>query len=112
MSNAPAADWCAWTRHPPRMNWALTIRPTTGSRRIRALPDRSKINALDSRTVIYLDSEISSLFLETPMEIDAYRNILASLDEIALDEGQSRDLIGMVALEFGEDKNDLAEEQP
>ena len=44
----------------------------------------------DFKPIVYLDSEISSLFLETPIEIEAYRNILASLDAMALDEGQSR----------------------
>jgi transcriptional regulator with XRE-family HTH domain len=64
----------------------------------------------DFKPIVYLDSEISSLFLETPIEIDAYRNILASLDAMALDEGQSRVLISNIALDFGEEKNHVAKE--
>jgi transcriptional regulator with XRE-family HTH domain len=54
------------------------------------------------KPVAYLDSETSSLFLELPDEIAAYRRILKSLDEIALDEGQSREVIGNVAVELYE----------
>ena len=67
----------------------------------------------DFKPITYLDSEISSLFLETPVEIDAYRNILAALEDTALDEGTSRNLMGTVALEFDalrEDQDDLADE--
>lgn len=65
------------------------------------------------KPVVYLESATSSLFLETPIEIDAYRNILAALEDTALDEGQSRELITSVALEFEagrENHDDLAEE--
>jgi uncharacterized protein DUF5753 len=43
--------------------------------------------------VVYLESETSSLFLEKPVEIAAYQDILAALTQTALGEGQSRDLI-------------------
>lgn len=62
------------------------------------------------KPVVYVESATSSLFLETPIEIDAYRNILAALEDTALDEGQSRELITSVALEFEVDQDDLAEE--
>ncbi|MBA0124516.1 helix-turn-helix domain-containing protein [Haloechinothrix sp. YIM 98757] len=52
------------------------------------------------KPIVYLDSETSSLFLELPVEIDAYRNILATLEDTALDEGQSRELIASVATEL------------
>jgi transcriptional regulator with XRE-family HTH domain len=59
--------------------------------------------------VAYLESETSSMFLEKPEEIQAYRNILTALAEIALSEGQSRELIAAVATELyanGEDHDD------
>jgi transcriptional regulator with XRE-family HTH domain len=49
------------------------------------------------KPVAYLESETSSLFLEKPEEIQAYRRILESLADTALDEGQSRKLIAAVA---------------
>jgi len=49
------------------------------------------------KPIVYLDSETSSLFLETPIEIDAYRKILASLEDTALDEGQSREMVASLA---------------
>lgn len=52
------------------------------------------------KEVVYLDSETSSLFLETPIEIDSYRNVLAALHKVALDEGQSKEMIATVATEL------------
>jgi transcriptional regulator with XRE-family HTH domain len=52
------------------------------------------------KPVVYIESETSSLFLETPIEIDSYRKILASLEASALDEGQSRELIATLATEL------------
>jgi len=64
------------------------------------------LDVRDFKPIVYLDSETSSLFLETPVEIDAYRNVLAALEETALDEGQSRDLIANVATELYADRGD------
>lgn len=66
------------------------------------------------KPIVYLDSENSSLFLETPIQIDSYRNILSALENRALDEGQSRKLITSLAREYEgdrEDHDELAEEQ-
>lgn len=66
------------------------------------------------KPVTYLETETSSVFLEEPEEIVAYRRILAALDDTALDEGQSRELIGNLAVELYEVQNDheyLAKEQ-
>ena len=45
----------------------------------------------------YLDSEVSSLFLEEPHEIRAYRRVLEGLDGSALDEAHSREFIADLA---------------
>lgn len=50
--------------------------------------------------LVYLDSETSCLFLELPVEIDAYRSILAALDVTALPEGQSREFISDLAAQL------------
>ncbi len=63
------------------------------------------------KPVAYLESETSSLFLEKPEEIQAYRSILGALAETALGEGQSRKLIAAVATGLyadGEDHDDRA----
>ncbi|MGH3823434.1 MAG: helix-turn-helix domain-containing protein [Pseudonocardiaceae bacterium] len=52
------------------------------------------------RPVANLESETSSVFLERAVEIQAYRNILASLADTALSEGQSRELIAALATEL------------
>jgi hypothetical protein len=54
----------------------------------------------DFRPVVYLDSETSCLFLEEHVEINAYQRILNGLADIALDEGQSRELIAKVVVEL------------
>ncbi|OZM73727.1 transcriptional regulator [Amycolatopsis antarctica] len=58
------------------------------------------------KPVVYLESETSTLFLEEDAEIAAYRNILAALADTALDERQSRDLIGNLAIELYHDPED------
>jgi Domain of unknown function (DUF5753) len=58
------------------------------------------------KPVVYLESETSSVFLELPVEIDAYRNILAALAQTALDEGESRELIATLATELYADRED------
>jgi len=100
----------------------LSVRPNLG---LRVVPINIGAHAAMSgpftlmdvigfKPIVYLDSEVSSLFLETPIEIDAYRNILSALEETALDEGQSRKLITSLAEAYEadrEDHDDLAEEQ-
>jgi hypothetical protein len=58
------------------------------------------------RPVVYLESETSSAFLEWTVEIQAYRNILISLADTALTEGQSRELIAALATELYADGED------
>ncbi len=58
------------------------------------------------KPVVYVESETSSLFLETPQESKAYRSILAALADAALDEGESRELIATLATEFRADRED------
>jgi hypothetical protein len=58
------------------------------------------------KPVVYLESITSSLFLEKPVEIDAYRGILGALAETALGEGESRELIATLATELSADRED------
>jgi transcriptional regulator with XRE-family HTH domain len=58
------------------------------------------------KPVVYLESETSSLFLEKPVEIAAYQDILESLAQTALGEGESRELIATLATELSADRED------
>jgi hypothetical protein len=58
------------------------------------------------KPVVYLESETASLFLEKPEEIAAYHRILAGLADVALDEGESRELIATLATELYADRED------
>ena len=63
---------------------------------------------------MYLEGETSGTFLEKKETIEAYRNVLRKLDEIALSEDQSREVIGSVAVTryaSQEGHDDLAQEQ-
>ncbi|MGH3837128.1 MAG: helix-turn-helix domain-containing protein [Pseudonocardiaceae bacterium] len=63
------------------------------------------------KPVAYLESETTSVFLEKPEEIQAYRNILGALADTALGEGQSRELIAALATGLyadGEDHDNRA----
>jgi transcriptional regulator with XRE-family HTH domain len=58
------------------------------------------------KPVVYLESETSSLFLEKPVEIAAYQDILESLAQTALGERESRKLIATLATELSADRED------
>jgi transcriptional regulator with XRE-family HTH domain len=49
--------------------------------------------------VVYLEGETSGIFLEKPATTNAYRDVLNALADVALDEEQSRELIGSVAVD-------------
>jgi transcriptional regulator with XRE-family HTH domain len=55
------------------------------------------IESTEFEPVVYLESEISSLFLEAPDEIAVYRQVVARLGEVALDEEQSAAFIAELA---------------
>jgi hypothetical protein len=56
--------------------------------------------------LIYLDTQTSSIYLETIDEVRIYRNVLARLKDTALDEAQSRELIAVLAVELYADGED------
>jgi transcriptional regulator with XRE-family HTH domain len=58
------------------------------------------------KPVAYLESETSSLFLERPEEITAYRSVLGALANTALGEEESRELIATVATGLFADRED------
>ncbi|MGH3776812.1 MAG: helix-turn-helix domain-containing protein [Pseudonocardiaceae bacterium] len=58
------------------------------------------------KPVAYLDSQTSCLFLERREEIAAYQYILAALAETALKEGESQELIALLATELYADRED------
>jgi transcriptional regulator with XRE-family HTH domain len=58
------------------------------------------------KPIVYLESENSSLFLERPEEIAAYRGILSALADTALRAGESRQLVAGLARELYADGED------
>jgi hypothetical protein len=58
------------------------------------------VQTSERKSVVYVETETSSLFLEEAVEIAAYRRILAALADTALDETQSRELIATLATEL------------
>ncbi|MGH3718486.1 MAG: helix-turn-helix domain-containing protein [Pseudonocardiaceae bacterium] len=60
----------------------------------------------DFRPVVYLENEVSGLFLETPVEIDAYQRILGALEKTALGAEESRELIAALDTELYPDRED------
>jgi hypothetical protein len=51
------------------------------------------IESADFSPVVYIDSEDSSLFLEEPADLAAYRRVLKGLAQIALDQAESKRFI-------------------
>ncbi len=50
---------------------------------------------------VYAGSLTGALYLDRPNEVAAYDNLWTDLTSIALDESQSRELIGEIAEEYG-----------
>jgi transcriptional regulator with XRE-family HTH domain len=86
----------------------LTLRVVPGTQGAHAAINGSftLMEFAEFKPVAYLESETSSLFLEKPVEIDAYQRILAALAETALGEGESRKLIATLATELYADRED------
>jgi transcriptional regulator with XRE-family HTH domain len=61
------------------------------------------MDVVDFKPLVYIDNETSCIFLEKPEEIAAYRDILRRLDGVALDEGQSREVITRLAEQYAEE---------
>lgn len=53
-----------------------------------------------NRPAIYVENQTASLFLEEPGDVAIYRTMLARIDEIALDGGQSREFLATLASEY------------
>jgi transcriptional regulator with XRE-family HTH domain len=87
-----------------RANVAVRVVPARAGAHAGMSGSFTLMEVRDFKPIVYLDSEISSLFLETPIEIEAYRNILDALDNTALDEPRTRELIAKVALELQEER--------
>jgi transcriptional regulator with XRE-family HTH domain len=86
-----------------RPNVAIRVVPTSAGVHAGAAGPFTVLVIRGFKSVVYLENETSSLFLETPVEIEAYHGILVALDGMALDEGESREMIGGVALGFSQE---------
>jgi transcriptional regulator with XRE-family HTH domain len=80
-----------------RPNLALRVVPASIGAHAASAGHFKVMEFAEYKPVAYLDSETSSLFLEEAEEIAAYRSILAALEQSALDERESRELIAKVA---------------
>ncbi|HKR50331.1 MAG TPA: helix-turn-helix transcriptional regulator [Pseudonocardiaceae bacterium] len=89
-----------------RPNLTLRIVPTALGAHAGMAGAFTFMEFADFRPVVYLESITSSLFLEKPVEIDAYQRILGALAETALSEGESRELIATLATALYADRED------
>lgn len=67
--------------------------------------------------LVYLDNHATGLFLEDPAYVEPYSALASSIAEVAMDEGQSRELIATLAYEYDlgsarDAGNGVEEEQP
>lgn len=85
----------------------MSVRP---SLELRVIPNALGVHAAHAGSftlmeftrhepVVYLENEVSAVFLEKPHQIAAYQRILAALERDALDRKASQDLLTALALE-------------
>jgi transcriptional regulator with XRE-family HTH domain len=70
----------------------------------------------DFKPIVYIEADALGLYREEREEVQRYRDVLSSLDGIALDRAQSRELIAALAVQlYGEEVDapgTVAKEQP
>ncbi|MBV9011531.1 MAG: helix-turn-helix domain-containing protein [Pseudonocardiales bacterium] len=93
-------------RKATRPYLSLRVVPATLGGHAAAAGAFRLIEFAEFRPVVYLESETTSLFLEKPEEIAAYRRILGLLAQTALGERESRELIATVATELSAERED------
>jgi transcriptional regulator with XRE-family HTH domain len=54
-------------------------------------------------STVYSESLTGALYLDRPQEVRSYERVWTGLEAVALDEGQSRELIETIAGEYGDD---------
>jgi transcriptional regulator with XRE-family HTH domain len=66
----------------------------------------------DAQPLVYLEQGPHGLFLEEPLYVERYRKQMAIVAEVALDRGESRELLAAMASEFDtpEDSRDAREQ--
>jgi hypothetical protein len=52
------------------------------------------------RPLVYLDNHATGLFLEDPEYVEPYVTLASAIADVALDEGQSRELVATLANEY------------
>lgn len=57
----------------------------------------SLLNVRDFKQIVFLDGETASHFIESPVEVNAYRTVVDELRVRSLDENRSRELIAKLA---------------
>jgi transcriptional regulator with XRE-family HTH domain len=104
----------------------MSVRPNV---EIRVIPDSAGFHAgqvpfqlmefTELRPVVFMECQTSALFLERSDTIAGYRQVVANLDSVSLDEGQSRTWLADLASDLGasreerdEDATPLEEEFP
>jgi transcriptional regulator with XRE-family HTH domain len=63
--------------------------------------------AKEHRPLVYLDHLVGSLFLDDENFVAAYRDLVPRLDDIALSEGQSREVLVTLASEYDRARGEL-----
>jgi transcriptional regulator with XRE-family HTH domain len=84
----------------------LRVLPTSFGAHAAVTGSFSLMDFASIKSVVYLEAETSTLFLEELDEIASYRRILAALADSALDEEQSAELIRNLAVELYADRGD------
>ncbi|MFI5591464.1 helix-turn-helix domain-containing protein [Amycolatopsis sp. NPDC051758] len=62
--------------------------------------------------VVCIESETTSIYLEEPREIEAYRRVLGGLENGALDEANSREFVAELSSEVQDDAGSVAQKHP
>jgi transcriptional regulator with XRE-family HTH domain len=101
-----------------RPQCSIRVVPTSAGGRGLAAGSFHIFRYREDAPIVYVEHQTTSEFLESRVELEAYQAVLKRVASVALDEGQSRDLIARIASDYERqgvarhEPGGLAQEQP
>jgi transcriptional regulator with XRE-family HTH domain len=87
----------ALLRRSVRPHLSIRVVPRTAGAHAGMAGPFSLLNVRDFKRIVFLDGETASHFIESSVEVNAYRTVLGELSARSLDETRSRELIAKLA---------------
>lgn len=89
-----------------RPNCSIRVLPSSAAGRVATSVSYRLMDFADHQSVVHVDAEAVSLFMDKPADLLLFRRILGRLDQFALSEAESRSLLADIANSYDRPKVD------